>query len=102
MGEQHFDDCGDDLLSIVELKQPQHLGMLMDSACETEREPDEGPEAENSGVHVSLQASLLGSDAVQDQRAQRQRTYEAVDSAEFTSLLAEKQPHWGTDVLELC
>ena len=96
--EQHFDDCGEDLSSIVDVTKLYCQSMLMDYFSETETEPD----LDNSDVHISLQASLLGSDAASEQWAQRQKTYEASDLAEFIFLPAEKRPHWGIDALELC
>ena len=93
MVEQHFDDCGEDLSSIVDVSKLYCESTLMDDFSETETEPDEEPDLENSDVHISLQASLLGSDAPPMVWARRQKTYEASDLAEFMSLLAEKQPH---------
>ena len=99
--EQHFDDCGDDLSSIVDPKQFYH-SELLDTFSETETEPDEEPELEHNKVNIALQASLLGSEVSPAQWAERQRSYEASDLAEFMALLAEAHPHWGIDVLELC
>ena len=81
--EQHFDDCCEDLSSIVDEKQLQHHSAPMDDFPDTEAEPDDEPDLENRDVHVYLQAGLLGSDAAPAQWAQRQRTYEASDLAEL-------------------
>ena len=90
--EQHFDDCGEDLSSIVDVKQLLYHDELLDAFSDTETEPDEEPDLEANDINVALQASLLGSDASPEQWASRQRTFEASDLAEFMALLAEAQP----------
>ena len=66
----------------------------MDLAQEPGEEPDM-PHLENTDVHVSLQASLLGTDVVPALWAERQRTYDASDLEDFMSLLAQAQAHRG-------
>ena len=85
--EQHFDDCGDDLSSIIDPQQLNLLTQLQDESssdgCWSESEPDHEPAPGHSEVQAAVQCSLLVSDADPELLPACRRPYRPADMEEL-------------------